>query len=117
MADVFRRFTSTAPDTAVNAIFTVPVANVASTPPIPVTTFIVKTIILHNSAGSGNVVVKLFHNTGATDVEINNITVAHGTTQQLDGPYVYAAGDALKFQADATTLSLDVSVLEIKDQL
>ena len=117
MADVFRRFTSTAPDTAVNTIFTVPVANVASTPPIPVTTFIVKTIILHNSAGSGNAIVKLFHNAGSGDVEINNITVAHGTTQQLDGPYVYAAGDALKLQADATTLSSDISVLEIKDQL
>jgi len=117
MADVFRRFTQTAPDTAVNTIFTVPVANVASTPPVPVTTFIVKTIILHNSAGSGNVVVKLFHNAGSGDVEINNITVAHGTTQQLNGPYVYQAGDILKLQADATTLSLDISVLEIKDQL
>ena len=52
MADVFRRFTQTAPDTAVNTIFTVPVANVAVTPPVPVTTFIVKTIIkykmIHN---------------------------------------------------------------------
>ena len=117
MADAFIRFTQTAPDTAVNAIFTVPVANVASTPPIPVTTFIVKTIILHNNSGSGNVVVKLFHNAGSGDVEINNITVAHGTTQQLNGPYVYQAGDILKLQADAATLSSDVSVLEIKDQL
>ena len=80
MADAFIRFTQTAPDTATNTIFTVPVANVASTPPVPVTTFIVKTIILHNSAGSGNVIVKLFHNNGSSDVEINNITVAHGTS-------------------------------------
>ena len=117
MADVFKRFTQTAPNTAVNTIFTVPTADVATSPPIPVSTFIVKTIILHNSAGSGNVVVKLFHNNGSSDVEINNITVAHGATQQLNGPYVYAAGDALKLQADATTLSSDVSILEIKQQL
>jgi len=116
MADVFRRFTQTAPNTAVNTIFTVPTADVATSPPIPVSTFIVKTIILHNSAGSGNVVVKLFHNAGSGDVEINNITVAHGATQQLNGPYVYAAGDALKLQADSTTLSSDISLLEIKEQ-
>ena len=65
MADVFRRFTQTAPDTAVNTIFTVPTADIAATPPVPVSTFIIKTIILHNSAGSGNVVVKLFHNAGS----------------------------------------------------
>jgi len=117
MADAFIRFVQTAPNTAVNTLFTVPVVDVAATPPVPVTTFIVKTIILHNSAGSGNVIVKLFHNAGSGDVEINNITVAHGTTQQLNGPYVYTAGDILKFQADATTLSLDISVLEIKNQL
>ena len=117
MADAFIRFVQTAPNTAVNTLFTVPVVDVAATPPVPVTTFIVKTIILHNSAGSGNVIVKLFHNAGSGDVEINNITVAHGTTQQLNGPYVYAAGDILKFQADATTLSLDISVLEIKNHL
>ena len=42
--------------------------------------------------------------------------VAHGATQQLNGPYVYAAGDALKLQADSTTLSSDISLLEIKEQ-
>ena len=117
MADVFRRFTQTAPNTAVNTIFTVPTADIAATPPVPVSTFIIKTIILHNSAGSGTVNVKLTHNDGAVDVEINNIDVAHGTTQQLNGPYVYQAGDSLKYEADATDLSLDVSVLEIKNQL
>ena len=117
MADAFIRFVQTAPNTAVNTLFTVPVVDLAATPPVPVTTYIVKTIILHNSAGSGTVNVKLTHNDGVVDVEINNIDVAHGTTQQLNGPYVYAAGDALKLQADATTLSSDVSILEIKQQL
>ena len=117
MADAFIRFVQTAPNTAVNTLFTVPVVDIATTPPVPVTTYIVKTIILHNSAGSGTVNVKLTHNDGVVDVEINNIDVAHGTTQQLNGPYVYQAGDSLKYEADATDLSLDVSVLEIKNQL
>ena len=49
MADVFKRFTQKAANTDVITIFTVPTANVAATPPTPVSTFIVKTIILHNS--------------------------------------------------------------------
>ena len=117
MADAFIRFVQIAPNTAVNTLFTVPTPDLAAIPPVPVTTYIVKTIILHNSAGSGTVNVKLTHNDGAVDVEINNIDVAHGTTQQLNGPYVYQAGDSLKYEANAASLSLDVSVLEIKNQL
>lgn len=117
MADAFIRFVQVAPNTAVNTLFTVPTPDLAAIPPVPVTTYLVKTIILHNSAGSGTVNVKLTHNDGAVDVEINNIDVDHGTTQQLNGPYVYQAGDSLKYEANAASLSLEVSVLEIKNQL
>jgi len=59
MADVFKRFTQKAANTAAITIFTVPVANVAATPPTPVSTFIVQTIILHNDSGSGTVNAKI----------------------------------------------------------
>ena len=116
MADVFRRFTQKAANTDVITIFTVPTANVAATPPTPVSTFIVKTIVLHNDSGSGTVNAKITHNNGTTDVEINNIDISHGSTQQLNGPFVYEAGDSLKIQADSTNLTSDISVLEVKQQ-
>ena len=116
MADVFRRFTQKAANTNIITIFTVPTANVAATPPTPVSTFIVKTIVLHNDSGSGTVNAKITHNNGTTDVEINNIDVAHGSTQQLNGPFVYEAGDSLKIQASTTDLTSDISVLEVKQQ-
>lgn len=116
MADVFRRFTQKAANTAAITIFTVPVANVAATPPTPVSTFIVQTIVLHNDSGSGTVNAKITHNNGSTDVEINNIDVAHGATQQLNGPFVYEGGDSLKIQASSTDLTSDISVLEVKQQ-
>ena len=116
MADVFKRFTQKAANTDVITIFTVPTANVAATPPTPVSTFIVKTIILHNDAGSGTVNAKLTHNNGTTEIEINNIDVGHGSTQQLNGPFGYEAGDSLKIQASTTDLCSDISVLEVKQQ-
>jgi hypothetical protein len=42
MSDRFRTFALTPANTGVNTLFTVPVANVAATPPTPVTTFIEK---------------------------------------------------------------------------
>ena len=62
MSDRFRTFALTPANTGVNTLFTVPVANVAATPPTPVTTFIAKTIILHNQAGSGTLDAVLTYN-------------------------------------------------------
>ena len=44
MADVFKRFITNVTTTDLTTVFTVPTANVASTPPVPVSTFIVKSI-------------------------------------------------------------------------
>mgnify|MGYP005997625037 CR=1 FL=1 len=45
MSDRFRTFALAPANTGANTLFTVPVANVAATPPTPVTTFMVKTIV------------------------------------------------------------------------
>ena len=52
MADVFKRFITNVTSTDLTTVFTVPTANVAATPPVPVSTFIVKTINTHNYDGS-----------------------------------------------------------------
>ena len=117
MSDRFRTFTANPANTGANTLFTVPVANVAATPPIPVTTFIAKTIVLHNQAGSGTVDAVLTYNDGSTDFEINNVAVAHQETKIINGTFVFEEGNSLKVTAsDADDLVIKVSVLEIKAQ-
>ena len=117
MPDRFRTFTANPANTGANTLFTVPVANVAATPPVPVTTFMVKTIVLHNQSGSGSVDAVLTYNDGSTDFEINNVSVAHQATTIINGTFIFEGGDSLKVTAsDANDLVIKVSVLEMKDQ-
>tara|TARA_B100001059_G_scaffold225636_1_gene253063 strand:+ start:895 stop:1251 length:357 start_codon:yes stop_codon:yes gene_type:complete len=117
MPDRFRTFVLNPADTAANTLFTVPNADVAATPPVPVTTFMVKTIVLHNDSGSGTLNAVLTYNNGSTDFEINNVSVAHQATKIINGTFVFEGGDSLKVtSSDANDLVIKVSVLEMKDQ-
>jgi hypothetical protein len=117
MPDRFRTFALNPDNTAPNTVFTVPVADVAATPPVPVTTFMVKTIVLHNQAGSGTVNAILTYNDGSTDFEIFNFSVAHQSDAYINGSFIFEGGDSLIVTAsDANDLVIKVSVLEMKDQ-
>ena len=117
MADRFRTFALAPANTGANTLFTVPLANVAATPPTPVTTFMVKTIVLHNQAGSGTLDAVLTYNDGSTDFEINNVSVSHQATTIINGTFVFEGGDSLKVtSSDANDLVIKASVLEMKDQ-
>ena len=117
MPDRFRAFTLNPANTGANTLFTVPTANVAATPPTPVTTFMVKTIVLHNQAGSGSLDAVLTYNDGSPDFEINNVSVAHQATKIINGTFVFEGGDSLKVTSSAANnLVIKVSVLEMKDQ-
>jgi hypothetical protein len=117
MPDRFRTFALSPANTGANTLFTVPNADVAATPPVPVTTFMVKTIILHNDAGSGTVNAVLTYNDGSTDFEINNVSVQHQATKIINGTFVFEGGDSLKVTSSAANdLVIKVSVLEMKDQ-
>ena len=80
MADVFRRFISNLTSTDLTTVFTVPTANVAATPPVPVSTFIVKSINTHNYDGSSAVTVNIDHNDGSSDFQIFQVDVAASNT-------------------------------------
>lgn len=117
MPDRFRTFALNPANTGANTLFTVPTANVAATPPVPVTTFMVKTIVLHNNSGSGTLDAVLTYNDGSTDFEINNVSVAHQSTKIINGTFVFEGGDAFKVTSSAANdLVIKVSVLEMKDQ-
>jgi hypothetical protein len=117
VADVFRRFIANVTTTDLTTVFTVPTANVASTPPVPVSTFIVKTINVHNYDGSAAVTVDIDHNNGSADFQIFQVDVAASNTNTINSSIVYEQGDAFKVQANAASRAMvEVSVLEVKQQ-
>tara|TARA_Y100001937_G_scaffold98802_1_gene134854 strand:- start:771 stop:1127 length:357 start_codon:yes stop_codon:yes gene_type:complete len=117
MADVFKRFIANLTTTDLTTVFTVPTANVAASPPIPVSTFIVKTINTHNYDGSAAVTVNLDHNNGSADFQIFQIDVSASDTNTINSSMVYQEGDALKLQANAASRAMvEISVLEVKQQ-
>ena len=118
MADVFRRFITNVTTTDLTTVFTVPVANVAASPPIPVSTFIVKTINTHNYDGSSSVTLNVDHNNGSADFQIFQIDVSASDTNTINTSMVYQEGDSMKVQANAASRAMiEVSILEVKQQL
>ena len=117
MADVFKRFVANLTTTDLTTIFTVPTANVAATPPTPVSTFIVKKINTHNYDGSNAVTVNIDHNNGTNDLQIFQVDVAASNTNTISTSMVYQEGDAMKVQANAASRAMiEVSLLEVKQQ-
>jgi|TARA_R100000426_G_scaffold1263_2_gene2276 hypothetical protein len=118
MADVFKRFIANLTTTDLTTVFTVPTANVAASPPVPVSTFIVKTINTHNYDGSAAVTVNLDHHDGSNDFQIFQIDVSASNTNTINSSMVYQEGDKLKLQANAASRAMvEISVLEVKQQL
>jgi len=117
VADVFKRFIANVTTTDLTTVFTVPTADVAATPPVPVSTFIVKTINTHNYDGSNAVTVNIDHNNGSADLQVFQVDVSASDTNTISTSMVYAEGDSLKVQANAASRAMiEVSVLEIKQQ-
>ena len=117
MADVFKRFIANLTTTDLTTIFTVPTANVAATPPIPVSTFIVKTINTHNYDGSSAVTVNIDHNNGSADFQVFQVDVSASDTNTISTSMVYQEGDIMKLQANAASRAIvEVTILEVKQQ-
>jgi hypothetical protein len=101
VADVFKRFITNVTTTDLTTVFTVPTANVASVPPVPVSTFIVKSINTHNYDGSASVTVDIDHNDGSADFQIFQVDVSASDTNTISTSMVYQEGDSMKVQANA----------------
>ena len=118
MADVFKRFITNLTTTDLTTVFTVPTANVAASPPVPVSTFIVKTINVHNYDGSTAVTVDIDHNNGSSDLQIFQVDVSATNTNTISTSMVYQEGDSMKVQANAASRAMiEVSLLDVKQQL
>lgn len=121
MADVFKNFTGILDTTSNATIFTVPTANVASTPPIPTTTYIAKTFfVVHEAVTNPKTLVKAFHydaSEGQTIGFAAEITAGQATNLFQNGIYVFEEGDQLIINSNiANNINYSVSLLEIKGQ-
>ena len=107
MADVFKRFISNLTSTNLTTVFTVPQADVSASPPVPVSTFVVKSLSVHNYHASDSITVTITH-------EVDGSATDTTTRQDVK---VFEAGDALKVTANAANKAMvTVSLLEIKQQ-
>ena len=118
MADVFKRFITNVTTTDLTTVFTVPTANVASVPPVPVSTFIVKSINTHNYDGSASVTVDIDHNDGSADFQIFQVDVSASDTNTISTSMVYQEGDSMNVHANAASREMiEVSLVAQKQQL
>ena len=117
MSDVFKRFISNVTSTNLTTVFTVPQADVAASPPVPVSSFVVKSLSVHNYDSSASVTVSITHNDGSNDLEVDEVDVSATDTTTRQDVKVFQAGDSLKVQANAANRAMvSVSLLEIKQQ-
>lgn len=121
MADVFKNFTGILTTTANSTIFTVPVANVAASPPVPVTTYIAKTFfIVHEAVTNPKTLVQAYHYDASENQTIGfaaEISAGVATNLFQNGIYVFEGGDQLIVKANiANNINWSVSLLEIKAQ-
>ena len=94
-----------------------PTADVAATPPVPVTTFVVKSLSVHNYHASDTVTVTITHNNGTADFEVDEMDVSATDTTTRQDVKVFEGGDILKVTANAANKAMvSVSLLEIKQQ-
>ena len=117
MADIYKRLIANLTSTAATTVFTVPTADVAATPPVPVSTFVVKTLAVHNYHASDTVTVTITHNDGSNDFEIDKVDVEATNTTIRQDVKVFQSGDKLKVTANAANKAMvTVSLLEIQQQ-
>ena len=121
MADVFKNFTGILDSTANVTIFTVPTANVAATPPVPVSTYIAKTFyIVHEAVTNPKTLVSAYHYDASENHTIGfaaEVSAGVATNLFQNGIYVFEAGDQLIVNANiAGNINWSVSLLEIKGQ-
>lgn len=117
MSDVFKRFISNVTSTNLTTVFTVPTADVAASPPVPVSTFVVKSLSVHNYDASSSVTVTITHNDGTSDFEVDEVDVSATDTTTRTDVKVFQGGDKLKVTANAANRAMvTVSLLEIKQQ-
>ena len=116
LADFFKLFSKTATGSN-TAVYTVPTANLASTPPVQPTTAIIRGIRLSNQTGGAvTTTVSVFDNSNSDlEIPLFKESLADGKEEEVlsDGvPFVMEQADAIKILGTGVTIL--ISIMEIK---
>ena len=118
MADIYKRLIANLTSTGATTVFTVPTADVVKKiPHAGHSTFVVKTLAVHNYHASDTVTVTITHNDGSNDFEIDEVDVEATNTTIRQDVKVFQSGDKLKVTANYSNKHMvTVSLLEIQQQ-
>ncbi len=120
MGDVFKRGKGGGNQKRKKTVITVPTANAGTTPPVPPTTDIVKSLLVCNDSGSTTLVdVEVVRGAATFEVFKAKSIATNTTTELLTQPLVLQESDVLKVQANAANqVHIIASFLEVtKGQL
>ena len=120
MANTFKSAMVDVTTTDLTTVITVPTANAGTTPPVPPTTDVVKSLLVCNDSGSTTLVdVEVVRGAATFEVFKAKSVATNTTTELLTQPLVLQESDILKVQANAANqVHIIASFLEVtKGQL
>ena len=120
MANTFKSAMVDVTTTDLTTVITVPTANAGTTPPVPPTTDVVKSLLVCNDSGSTTLVdVEVVRGAATFEVFKAKSVATNTTTELLTQPLVLQESDVLKVQANAANqVHIIASFLEVtKGQL
>lgn len=115
MADTFKSEMLDVTTTDLTPLLTVPTADAGATPPVPPTTFVVKSILVCNDSGHATLLDVEVLRSSATFELFKQTSIASGaTTELLEQPLVLQESDVMKVQANAANqVHITASFLQI----
>jgi len=120
LANTFKSAMVDITTTDLTTVITVPTANAGSTPPIPPTTDVVKSLLICNDSGSTTLVdVEVVRGAATFEIFKAKSVATNSTTELLTQPLVLQESDILKVQANAANqVHIIASFMEVtKGQL
>jgi len=120
LANVFKSAMLDVTSTDLTTLITVPTANPGSTPPVPPTTAVVKSILVCNDSGSTTLLdVEVLRSSATFEVFKAKSVATNTTTELLTQPLILQESDVMKVQANAANqVHIIASFMEItKGQL
>jgi hypothetical protein len=120
LANTFKSAMVDVTTTDLTTVITVPTANAGTTPPVPPTTDVVKSLLVCNDSGSTTLVdVEVVRGAATFEVFKAKSVATNTTTELLTQPLVLQESDVLKVQANAANqVHIIASFLEVtKGQL
>ena len=120
MANTFKSAMVDITTTNLTTVITVPTANAGTTPPVPPTTDVVKSLLVCNDSGSTTLVdVEVVRGAATFELFKAKSVATNTTTELLTQPLVLQESDVLKVQANAANqVHIIASFMEVtKGQL